>query len=94
MSITSRETSGGGFMQEPDAAPRTGVGAGGTSTTQVYVDGRRFGAITSLRSMPAETVEKVCYFPVNRAQNRFGLQVETPVIEVFTRNSSYAQTAC
>lgn len=95
MSITSRATSGGGgFMADPDASPTTGVGAGGAATTVVYVDGRRFGALTSLRSMPAETVEKVCYFPLNRAQNRFGMQVETPVIEVFTRGSSYAETDC
>lgn len=94
MSITSRATSGGGFMQDPDASPTTGVGAGGASATVVYVDGRRFGAITSLRTMPAETVEKVCYFALNRAQNRFGMQVETPVIEVFTRGSSYAETDC
>lgn len=94
MSITSRESSGGGFMADPDASPTTGVSAGGGSATVVYVDGRRFGALATLRAMPAETVEKVCYFPLNRAQNRFGMQVETPVIEVFTRGSSYAATDC
>lgn len=95
MSITSRGSSGGGgFMQDPDASPTTGVGVAGGSSIAVYVDGRRFGAVAALRSMPAETVEKVCYFPLNRAQNRFGMEVESPVIEVFTRGSSYAQTDC
>lgn len=79
---------------DPDASPRTGVGAGGAPNTEVYVDGRRFGALTSLRNLTAESAEKLCYFPLNRAQGRFGLSVQAPVVEVFTRASSYAQTGC
>lgn len=79
---------------DPDDKARTGVGAGGGPNTEVYVDGRRFGALTSLRNLTAESAEKLCYFPLNRAQSRFGLSVQAPVIEVFTRASSYSQTAC
>lgn len=91
MSISSRDTSarGGGISQ-----PAISVGASGTATTEVYIDGRRFGALASLRSMSAESAEKLCYFTLNRAQGRFGLSVQAPVIEVFTRGSSYSQTSC
>ena len=97
MSITGGGSSGSTekvLFADPENSPTTGVGAQGGPSTLVYVDGRRFGTLTALRSMPTETVEKLCYFPVNRAQNRFGLAVESPVIEVFMRGSSYAETAC
>lgn len=79
-------------MEAPDHDSKARVTGG--NPTMVYVDGRKFGALASLRMMPAETAEKLCYFAVNRAQNRFGLAVETPVIEVFTRSSSYGESAC
>ena len=68
--------------------------AAGVAIAVVYVDGRPFGTPTMLRNLAAESAEKVCYFTLNRAQGRFGLSVSSPVIEVFTRNSSYAETAC
>lgn len=74
------------------AGPRTVVS--GTAGIEVYVDGRRLGLAESLRSMAAESAEKLCYFSLNRAQNRFGLSVQAPVIEVFTRGSSYSQGSC
>lgn len=76
-------------INDPNMATASGV-----AIAVVYLDGRPFGAIASLRTMPAEAAEKICYFTVNRAQGRFGLAVESPVIEVFTRGSSYAGTAC
>lgn len=68
--------------------------ASGVAVAVVYVDGRPYGAPTMLRNLAAESAEKVCYFTLNRAQGRFGLSVNAPVIEVFTRSSSYAETSC
>lgn len=68
--------------------------AAGVAIATVYVDGRPFGAPAMLRNFAAEAAEKVCYFPLNRAQGRFGLSVNSAVIEIFTRGSSYAETAC
>lgn len=95
LSITDKGGSGSSArMSDPDASPRTGVSAGAAPRTLVYVDGRVFGGLTELRSMLASAVEKACYFPLTRAQGRFGLIVEAPVIEVFTRGSSYAENSC
>jgi hypothetical protein len=76
-------------INDPNMATASGV-----TIAVVYVDGRAFGAIPSLRTMPAEAAEKICYYTVNRAQGKFGLAVESPVIEVFTRSSSYARRDC
>ncbi|MEO7648265.1 MAG: hypothetical protein ABIV11_08535 [Gemmatimonadaceae bacterium] len=86
----------GGFARNADSPandPNMPT-AGGYSIALVYLDGRSFGGLSSLRNLSAETAEKICYFNLNKAQGRFGLAVTAPVIEVFTRGSSYAESAC
>lgn len=75
--------SGGGGMM---AAPIPG--------TVVYVDGRALGPLTTLRTIPAEDAEKLCYYSLNKAQSRFGLRVQAPVLEVFSRGSTMGNDAC
>ena len=62
--------------------------------TIAYVDGRALGPLTTLRTIPAENAEKICYYSLNKAQSRFGLGVQAPVVEVFTRSSPMAEDAC
>lgn len=71
-----------------------GVMAGPIPGTVVYVDGRALGPLTTLRTIPAENAEKLCYYSLNKAQSRFGLRVQAPVLEVFSRSSTMADDAC
>lgn len=71
-----------------------GVMAGPIPGTIVYVDGLALGPLTTLRTIPAESAEKLCYYSLNKAQGRFGLRVQAPVVEVFTRESARGDDAC
>ena len=76
------------------AAGCTTVVAGALAGTVVYLDGRELGPLTLLRTMPAETAEKMCYYNMNQAQSRYGMGVITPVVAVFSRGSRMAEDAC
>ena len=84
---------GGGFGGDPEAAS-SAVTAGAVPGTVVYLDGRALGPLTALRTIPAENAEKICYYSLNRAQGKFGLSVQAPVVEVITRSSPMAREAC
>ena len=90
--VTSR-AGGGGFGGDPEAAS-SGVTAGAVPGTVVYLDGRALGPLTALRTIPAENADRLCYYSLNRAQGKFGLSVEAPVLEVITRSSPMANDAC
>ena len=70
------------------------VTAGAIPGTLVYVDGRALGPLTALRTIPAEAAEKLCYHSLNKAQARFGLGVQAPVLEVFSRSSNVGDDVC
>lgn len=70
------------------------VTAGALPGTLVYVDGRALGPLTTLRTIPAEAAEKLCYHSLNKAQARFGLGVQAPVLEVFSRSSNVGDDVC
>lgn len=70
------------------------VTAGPIPGTIVYVDGRALGPLTTLRTIPAEDAERLCYYPLNKAQARFGLGVQAPALEVITRSTARADDAC
>lgn len=84
---------GGGFGGDPEAASSS-VTAGAVPGTVVYLDGRALGPLTALRTIPAETAERICYYSLNRAQGKFGLSVQAPVVEVITRSSPSAGEGC
>lgn len=52
----------------------------------VYVDGRQYGDISSLRSLVSTQVERVQYFDANSAAQKFGMISGSGVIEVTTRH--------
>ena len=71
--------------------PLSGSGVAGRSATApptVYLDGRLLGSLDVLKSFSAESVERARYLVATEAQNRFGTQVETPVIELISRGRS------
>jgi hypothetical protein len=82
------------FGNTADDKPCTGVAAGALAGTVVFLDGRELGPLTLLRTMPAETAEKMCYYNMNQAQSRYGMGVITPVVAVFSRGSRMAEDAC
>lgn len=86
MSISATDTSSG--RNTGMAPPAIGLGTSGVAVAEVYVDGRRLGSVDALRSMTSESAEKLCYLSLNRAQGKFGLSVNVPVIEVHTISSS------
>lgn len=94
--MASRPCGGGevAFGQTADDKPCTGVVAGALAGTLVFLDGRELGPLTLLRTMPAETAEKMCYYTMNQAQSRYGMGVITPVVAVFSRGSRMAEEAC
>lgn len=65
-----------------------GTGTSGVAVAEVYVDGRRLGSVDALRTMASESADRICYLSTNRAQGKFGLSVNIPVIEVHTISSS------
>ena len=82
------------FGNTAEDKPCTTVVAGALAGTVVYLDGRELGPLTLLRTMPAETAEKMCYYNMNQAQSRYGMGVITPVVAVFSRGSRMAEDAC
>ena len=66
-----------------------GTGTSGVAAAEVYVDGRRLGGVDALRPMASESAGRICYLTTNRAQGKFGLAVNLPVIEVHTITSSF-----
>lgn len=94
MSLRSNWMRGPATVRSTVALSSSGVTAGPIPGTIAYVDGRALGPLTALRAIPAENAEKICYYSLNKAQSRFGLGVQAPVVEVFTRSSPMAEDAC
>ena len=62
------------------------TGGGSTETAVVYVDGQRYGPITSLRNIQAFNVMTMRYYDITQAGARFGIQGGAGgVIEITTR---------
>lgn len=55
------------------------------STATVFVDGQRFGELSSLRGISAISVEFIRYLPGTDAVTKYGMQYGQGAIEVFTR---------
>ena len=60
----------------------------GTSSARtgitVYVDGQPLGAMDALRTMDVRSVERATYRTTSEAQNRYGMRVVTPVVDIQT----------
>ena len=60
----------------------------GTSSARtgitVYVDGQPLGAMDALRTMDVRSVERASYRTTSEAQNRYGMRVVTPVVDIQT----------
>jgi hypothetical protein len=61
------------------------VGATSAAPATIFLDGRLIGDLDILKSFSAESVERVRYYTVTEAQNRFGMTATTPVIELISR---------
>jgi len=60
--------------------------AGASEYAAVYVDGRSYGDLGSLRSLVSSQVQEVHYYDANSAAQRFGMINGSGVIEVTTRH--------
>ena len=60
----------------------------GTSSARtgitVYVDGQPLGTMDTLRTMDVRSVERATYRTTSEAQNRYGMRVVTPVVDIQT----------
>jgi hypothetical protein len=56
-----------------------------SSTPTIYLDGRELGELEMLKSLSAETGQRLQYYSPTAAQSKFGTRYARPVIEVTTR---------
>jgi len=56
-----------------------------SSQASVYLDGQRFGDITTLRSMTVDAIEEIRYLNPSMATTKYGTNHTAGVIEVTTR---------
>lgn len=68
------------WLQNTSAGSIRGMGANGEIS--VYVNGRPSGGIDVLTGIDKTAVERVLYYPLSEAQNRYGSVVRGPIIDV------------
>ena len=68
------------WLQNSTAGSIRGMGANGEIS--VYVNGRPSGGIDALTGIDKSAVERVLYYTVSEAQQRYGSVVRGPIIDL------------